>query len=229
MTASNFHHKALIYIRVSTDGQLEKYGPDVQEAHCRAWCREHGLRVEGVYLDATSGENEAQDRDALSDALLALEERRAGTLVVGNLGRLARTLTVQEAALALAWSLDCEVVACDLGVVPRDDPDDPMRTFIRQVFGAVHQLDKAMIVKRLRDGRLRKHAAGGHAWGPHPYGSRDADQAAALARLVELRTAGQSYREVCAALTAEGHRPPRGGTWHPMTVRRLAEGAKLAS
>lgn len=225
MPANRLPHKAVIYIRVSTDGQLEKYGPDVQEAHCRAWCREHGLRVEGVYLDATSGEDEARDRDALSDALLALEERRASTLVVGNLGRLARELTVQEAVLGMAWSWGCEVVAADLGVVPRDDPDDPMRTAMRQIWGVFNQLDKALIVKRLRDGRLRKHQSGGHAWGPHPYGSRDEAQAAALARLVDLRAEGHSYREVCAALTAEGHRPPRGGTWHPMTVRRLAERA----
>lgn len=55
------------------------------------------------------------------------------------------------------------MTTCDLGEVRRDEPDDPMRTAIRQVMGTFAQLDRALLVKRLRDGGAAKARAGGHA------------------------------------------------------------------
>ena len=74
--------------------------------------------------------------------------------------RLARALTVQEAALAIAWQAGGRVFTADTGEVLRDDPDDPMRTALRQVVGGVAELDRRMVVKRLRDGRAAKASTG---------------------------------------------------------------------
>lgn len=57
-----------------------------------------------------------------------------------------------------------------VGEVYRDDPDDPMRTAIRQVMGVFAELDRKMVAKRLRDGRLAKAAAGRKAVGDYPFG-----------------------------------------------------------
>ena len=54
------------------------------------------------------------------------------------------------------------------GEVHRDDPDDPMRTAIRQVMGVFAELDRKLVAKRLRDGRLAKAAAGRKAVGDYP-------------------------------------------------------------
>jgi hypothetical protein len=56
------------------------------------------------------------------------------------------------------------------GEVHRDDPDDPMRTAIRQVMGVFAELDRKLVAKRLRDGRLAKAAAGRKAVGDYPFG-----------------------------------------------------------
>jgi DNA invertase Pin-like site-specific DNA recombinase len=49
----------------------------------------------------------------------------------------------------------------------------------------------------------------------------EADPVSAAARARQLREAGQSLRQIAAALTQEGHVPARGGRWHPATVSTL--------
>jgi DNA invertase Pin-like site-specific DNA recombinase len=85
-----------------------------------------------------------------------LREQRAQGLIVARLDRMARAVTIQEALLAIVWQLNGPVFAVDMGgEVPPDDPDDPMRTAMRQMAGVFAELDRRMIVKRLRDGRNR--------------------------------------------------------------------------
>jgi DNA invertase Pin-like site-specific DNA recombinase len=112
-----------------------------------------------------------------------------------------------------------------------------MRTALRQVVGVFAELDRRMVVKRLHDGRAAKAAAGRHATGSYAYGyegagkgrARDAaprtDEQAAVARIVELRSAGESYRSIAATLDAEGHRPRRAASWSAIAVRSVAQRA----
>jgi DNA invertase Pin-like site-specific DNA recombinase len=100
--------------------------------------------------------------------------------------------------------------------------------------GVFAQLDRSQVVKRLRDGRKAKAAAGRHAVGQYAYGKqgagkgRERDAAEnpaeipAVARIVELRQAGRSYREIAAALDSEGFKPRRAQHWSPMAVRNIA-------
>lgn len=225
-----------VYVRVSSESQLDGYGLDVQEKACRAWARAHGHRVVQVFTDAgVSGAKDAADRAGLSAALLALQQPPdAEGLLVAKLDRLARALTVQEAALAVAWRAGARVFTADGGEVLRDDPDDPMRTALRQVVGVFAELDRRMVVKRLRDGRKAKAEAGQHHTGAYAYGyegagkgrARDAaprdDEQRTVARILEMRAAGQSYRHVAATLDSEGLRPRRAQVWSPMAVRNVA-------
>jgi DNA invertase Pin-like site-specific DNA recombinase len=144
-------------------------------------------------------------------------------------------LIVQEAALAIAWQAGCRVFAADTGEVLRDDPDDPMRAALRQVVGVFAELDRRMVVKWLRDGRSAKAGTGRKVTGSYPYGyvgvgkgrDRDAaprtDEQRAVARIVELRQAGESYRAIAATLDAEGHQPRRAASWSAMAVRAVAQ------
>jgi DNA invertase Pin-like site-specific DNA recombinase len=184
--------------------------------------------------EAISGTLEAADRPGLACALAAITTGAADGVLVARLDRLARQLTVQEATLALIWQRGAKVFAADTGEVHRDDPDDPMRTAIRQVMGVFAELDRKMVTKRLRDGRIAKTAAGRKAVGDYPFGyaatgkgrGRDSGPAEAeqkaVARIVELRRAGRSYREIAAALDGEGHKPRRAASWSPATVRNVA-------
>jgi DNA invertase Pin-like site-specific DNA recombinase len=224
--------RLVAYMRVSSEGQLDGLGLDVQEQAIRRWARREGHRVVDVCADpAQSGTIAFTDRPGLGCALDALKHGHADGLVVLNLGRISRLLTDQEAALAIVWRYGGRVFTAESGEVLADDPEDPMRTAMRQMAGVFFQLDRAMIVKRLRDGRRLKADRGGYAHGRPPYGWRaeagqlveDPAEQAALARIAELRGQRRSLRAIAVALHAEGHRPRQGEAWHPNTLARILD------
>lgn len=234
--------KLVAYVRVSGTGQVnDGYGLTVQEKAVRAWAKSNGHRiVRLVREEGVSGATDAIDRPGLSEALLMVREGDAEGLLIPRLDRLARALTVQEATLAIVWRDGGRIFTTDTGEVLADDPDDPMRTAMRQVVGVFAELDRRMVVKRLRDGRAAKQAAGRKSVGAYAYGThgkgegRDRDaatnpaEARVLARIVELRKAGRSYRVIGETLDVEGLRPRRAAKWSAMTVRSVCQRAGVA-
>jgi DNA invertase Pin-like site-specific DNA recombinase len=224
--------RLVAYSRVSSEGQVDGYGLDVQRAAIKRWAKGHRHEIVEFYVDAgVSGAKGAFDRPGLSSALEALSN--VDGLVVARLDRLARALTVQEAALAVVWRAGGRVFTADSGEVLADDPDDPMRTALRQVVGVFAELDRRITVKRLRDGRAAKAATGKKAVGAYPYGwsasgrgrNRDAapqpEEQLGLQRALALRRGGLTYRQIAEALDAEGFAPRRADRWSATTVRNL--------
>ncbi|MFI0218858.1 recombinase family protein [Streptomyces lydicus] len=64
-----------------------------------------------------------------------VEEKKVQGIVVPNLDRLARELVVHEAALAQCWKHGGRAFMADQGEILPDDPEDPMRTAMRQLMG----------------------------------------------------------------------------------------------
>lgn len=224
--------RLVAYLRVSTDHQAEHgQGLDIQERAIKRWAKKHGHRLVGLHRDeGISGTKEAADRPGLACALEAVERGQAAGLVVYRLDRLARSLTVQEAVLGHVWRHDGRVFAVDTGEVPADDPSDPMRTFVRQVMGAAHQLERGLIAARMKAGRELKAEGGGYAgYGSPPFGWRseagelvpEPKEQETIARILRLHQQGRSLREIARQLDAEDRLPRRGRSWHSMQVGRV--------
>jgi DNA invertase Pin-like site-specific DNA recombinase len=153
-------------------------------------------------------------------------------LVITDLGRLSRLLTVQEAILAKVWDLGGRVFTVESGEVLPDDEDDPMRTAMRQMVGVFFQLERAMLLKRMKNGRAEKARQGGYIGGAVPFGRRVVDgefaadeaELAVVARARELRGQGMSFARIAATLEAEGHRTKNGARWYPRTAQRMLAG-----
>lgn len=224
------------YCRVSTDRQAEEgLGLDVQRQQIERWASsatEPGRhQIVAWHSDeGLSGSLAVDDRPGLAAALATIADGGAEGLVVAKLDRLARNLTVQEVVLGMVWAGGGRVFTADMGEVPQDDRDDPMRTAMRQMVGVFAQLERAMIAARMRAGRRLKHERGGYAgFGSPRFGSRaedkelvpDTGEQQAIARMVELRGQGLSLRAIAARLDTEGLPPKRGGTWHSDVVRRV--------
>jgi DNA invertase Pin-like site-specific DNA recombinase len=231
------------YKRVSGIGQVaDGFGLAIQDQALRSWAKANGHRLIRIEEDeGVSGAKDAVDRPGLSAALLAVQEREAEGLLVPKLDRLARALTVQEATLGFVWRAGGRVFAADSGEILQDDPDDPMRTALRQVVGVFAELDRRIVVKRLKDGRTAKAKTGRKSVGSYAYGyqgqgkgrQRDAaprpDEQAAVARILQLREAGDSYRAIAETLDAEGLKPRRAASWSAMSVRAVVQRAKESS
>lgn len=233
--------RLVAYYRLSSDTQLDGWGIDRQRAAVTEWAARHGHTIVAEREDVITGKADAVDRPGLTEALALLRRPpQAEGLVVSHLDRLARQLTTQEAILALAWRESAAVFTAEGGEVLRDDPDDPMRTAMRQVQGVFAELDRATVVKRMRDGRKAKAAAGRKSTGAYAYGThavgegrdRDAgprdDEQAAIRVIAEQRSAGQSYRVIAAHLDELGMRPRRAASWSAMSVRNVAQRAGVA-
>lgn len=224
-----------LYTRVSTTGQVDGESLPDQERNGRAWAEANGNAVVAIYSDAgLSGALPVTERPGLAEALEAVETGVIDGLVMRDLDRLARSVTVQEAVLAQVWLTPGASVFTFHGEVPRDDPDDPMRTAMRAMAGVFAGLERRVIVKRLRDGRRAKARKGEHANGPAPYGwtSRDGQlfpvpgELAVLDEMRRLRATGAKQADVAAALNAAGHRARSGGPWtQPVVSRILARDA----
>ncbi len=224
--------KLVAYLRVSTDRQADEgLGLAVQLQGVRRWARDNGHRIVLVTRDeGVSGSHDVDARLGLHEALAAVKHGPAEGVVVYRLDRLARKLTVQEATLAKVWEMRATVFAVDIGEVPRDDPDDPMKTALRQMIGVFAQLERGMIAARLRAGRQLKADRGGYAgFGAPPFGTRAVDgeliddpgERQAVERALVLRASGASLRTIAAVLTEEGYRPKRTDRWHPESLRRV--------
>lgn len=222
------------YLRVSTDLQAEQgLGLDVQRHGIRDWAKANGHRILRWHSDeGVSGSNGVEARQGLLDALNDLEAADAEGLVMYRLDRLARKLTVQEATLARIWSMGCAAYSVDLGVIPKDDPDDPMRTALRQMVGVFSQLERGMIAARLRSGRRLKAQRGGYAGGAPSYGRRavggalvpDQDEVLTVRRIAQMHGDGIGSRSIAGALNAEGVSAKRGGMWSSAQVCRVIRG-----
>ena len=115
----------------------------------------------------------------------------------------------------------------DQGEVLRDDPDDPMRTAMRKMAGVMYELDRRLVVDRLRRGRRLKAERGGFAGGGVRYGFTTErkqlvpDQAERDVVIRRLHWSGLSNRKIADQLNAEQVPAKRGGAWHPTTVARV--------
>lgn len=225
--------RLVAYLRVSSAGQAEGYGLELQEDAVRAAARELGDRVLRVHADEVSGTVAPTGRPGLLAAVTEVREGRADGVIVARLDRLARDLLAQEATIAEVRELGGVVVVADAGERPLLDGDaDPTRKLLRQFVGALSEWTAADLRLRLEAGRDKKRAAGGYAGGRPPLGMRAEArelvaygvEQAAIGRMVALRRVGLSLREIADSLGREGYRTKDGkDTWHPEQVRRALQ------
>lgn len=97
--------KLVAYLRVSTIEQAEHgYGLDAQRAAIRSAAKKLNARIVAWTTDeGLSGTLDAVDRPGLAEALAHLRTGKADGLIVRDLDRLARAVSVQEAVLAEVW------------------------------------------------------------------------------------------------------------------------------
>ena len=230
--------KLIAYRRVSTRGQArDGYGLAAQEKDIRAYCRKRGIKIIGWEDDDKTGTLPADERPGLLACLRKVRDGQAdGMVFAGALDRLARELHVQEAVLAQVWRAGGVVHSTEIGEVLADDKEDPYRTAIRQIMGVIAQLERAVLTKRMRNGKAVKAGNGGYVHGAPRFGLRaedhelvtDAQEAGTVALIRQLAADGLGVRGIAARLNADGVPSKRGGQWHPTTVARVLERAQTA-
>lgn len=223
------------YIRVSTEGQVDAYGKDVQRDAILRWAKLNGHLISHFYEeDGVSGKTDSGSRPALQQCIEQAERKRFEGIVVFEPSRIARRIVVQETLLSLIWSAGLKVFSTTTGEMDADE-DDPTKIMIRQILGVIAEFDHRTTVKKLQAGRVVKSAQGGYIGGTPAFGLK-AVGSGKTARLVEDEVeskviedilteyqGGRSYNGIATLLNQGGHTTKRGKQWTAVQVRRIVQ------
>ncbi|MGB8789444.1 MAG: recombinase family protein [Candidatus Acidiferrales bacterium] len=173
--------RAAIYARVSTlNGSQD---PSMQTRELEEYCQRRGWQVHGVYVDnGVSGKKDS--RPQLNRLMQEAHERRFDVVVVWRFDRFARSVSHLLRALETFSALGVQFVSLSEQV----DTSTPTGKMVFTVLGAVAELERNLIVERVRAG-LRHARAKGKRLG-RPKKSVDRTQ------IATLRAAGNSWRTI---------------------------------
>lgn len=219
------------YIRVSTEGQVDAFGKDVQQASIQSWAELNGHTIGFWYEeDAVSGKTDGGDRPVLAHILTRAS--MFDGIVAFDATRLARRLIVQETLLALVWATGLRVFTATAGELEQNE-DDPTKILIRQILGVIAEFDHRTTVKKLTSGRLAKSALGGYIGGVTPYGVAvvgtgklaqlvDDEVELSVIRDIKARHAlGMSLRNIATWLNVRGVSTKTNKLWSATQVQRI--------
>ena len=210
--------KAFAYLRVSGKGQVEGDGFTRQLEAIRRYAAAREIKIARVFRDeGVSGTKDLENRPAFVEMMTALHSNGTRLVLVEKLDRLARDLMVQETIIGDLRKNGFELVSV---MEPDLLHDDPSRKLMRQIFGAIAEYEKTMIVLKLRGARARSRAKNGRCEGRKPFGYFEGE-AAALARINALRAEGMGFDRIAARLNEEKVSTRTGKPWHGLVVNRI--------
>jgi DNA invertase Pin-like site-specific DNA recombinase len=236
--------RAVAYLRVSSEGQVDKFGFAAQEEMVLKYCQKEGIELvidpfkeEGVSGTIGIEDESTTARVAWIEMQDFMEESGIDLIIIPKLDRLARDLMVQEAIIKSARAKGWTIVSVQ-------EPDlcenDPTRKLIRQVIGAINEWDRAMIVARMKAGRIQKAKSGQHAIGRIPLGYDSVmengkrtlvvnnDEKAVVEMVFHLRDdKGVSFQKIADYLNENEYQTKAGGSkFYTSTVQKIYKNPK---
>ena len=212
---------AVFYARVSGDSQTgeDRHGFERQKEAVLAFCEAARFEIVAEYYEkAVSGMKGLEERPAFQEMLEFLLGNGCRAIVVESMDRLAREYRVQEQILIYLSSKGLSLIAANTGEnITEAIAQDPMRKALVQIQGIFSELDKSLLVRKLRKARQAKRAKGERCEGRKPYGTHQGESET-LKRIKELHRKPRkgrrhTLRAIAETLNEEGHRNRSGGLW----------------
>jgi len=228
--------KAVAYLRVSGLGQVDGTGFARQEETIRRYAEKHGLNLVGSYQErGISGTKEETDRTAMLELISDNENEPKPVVIIESMDRLARNLAIQEQIVMFLAKEGFELISANTGEnVTRALQDDPMRRAMIQVQGVFAELDKNLIVAKLKKGRIETRKRNGEQGqltrdgkgkceGRKRLDETQPELYAAAKRLSRKPRGGKklSLRKIGAALADAGFVNSKGKPYDAKTLSRL--------
>jgi DNA invertase Pin-like site-specific DNA recombinase len=188
--------KVAIYARVSTSNNGQD--PTMQTRELQEYCDRRGWTVAGEYVDV--GISGTKERRPELDRLMAdAHRRRFDAVVVWKFDRFARSVSHLLLALETFKAQGIEFVSFSEQL----DTSTPAGKLVFTVLGAVAELERSLIVERVKAG-LRNARAKGKTLG-RPTKLVDRRQ------IAELRAQGRSWRKIARRLGISARTARRAG------------------
>lgn len=217
--------KAFGYVRVSGKGQVDGDGFARQEDAIRSFAKRQGYTIAGVYREeGVSGTTSAEDRPAFQEMVTAIIKNGVRVVIIEGMDRLAREYRIQEQLVIYLASKDITLFSA------RTDEDitaalmgDPMKVALVQMQGVFAQLERGLLVKKLRQARDRAKAKDGKCEGR----KNTREVAPEVVALVQsLRRKRMSYRQIAEHLNGQGILTVTGREWTASNVQTMYDRSK---
>nr|WP_321467663.1 recombinase family protein [uncultured Desulfobulbus sp.] len=158
--------KAYGYCRVSGVGQIDGNGFERQEAAISEFGKLANIEITKIYREQVSGTKDEEFREVFQEMIAEILKNGVRTIVVEGLDRLAREYRVQEQLLIYLVSKEITLIDCRTGEnVTEAISSDPMKKAMVQIQGIFAELEKNLLVKKLRIAREAKRKTEGKCEG----------------------------------------------------------------
>lgn len=224
---------AVAYVRVSTEGQVDKFGIDSQKDMIRKYASEHGYEIREWFIDGgVSGAKEAEDRPELNRLLYGgVSNPPVETVIVAKNDRIARDIYIYFAIRNELRKKNVELISVseDFGAL------GAMAPMFEALLAAMAQMERENIKARTSSGRKIKAYAGGYCGGNTPYGytsnrdgamTVDPEEAETVREIFRLKGEGCSLRRISDLLRISGKVTRSGGDFSASTIKNILENRK---
>jgi site-specific DNA recombinase len=156
-----------MYIRVSTEEQVEGSSLEVQQRVCAELVERRGWTLAAIFRDAGCS-GAGIDRPGLAGLLEACGHHELDVVVVSRLDRFGRSLRHLSAMLGELDDLGVQFVS----VHEAFDSVAPAGRLQRNILSSVAEFEREQLLQRSRAGLHAKARAGWWPGGPPPFGCR---------------------------------------------------------
>lgn len=219
--------KAYGYLRVSGKGQVNRDGFDRQKEVIAGYASKHDIEIAGFFQEeGISGTKNEDDRPAFQEMLQAILANGVRTVIVERLDRLAREYRIQETLLIYMASKGITLISADTEEdVTQAILADPMKKALIQIQGVFAELEKNLLVKKLRKARERQRATGRKVEGRKSL-EETVDGLAIIAKVKALYRkpkAGKrrTAKQIAEILIQEGFKTQAGNEWTSGNVQNV--------
>ena len=212
--------KAFSYLRVSGLGQIKGHGFTRQRQAIKQWASENGYEVVAEYKEeGVSGTNDEAHRPKFAQMVQEILANGVTVILIESLDRLAREYRIQESLVLYLASKETTLISCATGEdVTQAVSGDPMKKALIQIQGVFSELEKGLLVEKLRKSREAMRKETGRCEGRKPFGSTPEEHKLYM-RIVYLRRKPRGHnkkktcQEIADLLNSEGVTTRYGKKW----------------
>lgn len=214
---------AFAYLRVSSRGQIKGNGFDRQQETIKKYAKEKGITVKETFRDTFTG-TEA-DRPQFNLMVATILGNGVHTILVESLDRLARDVMVQGVLLTKLAQHGITLIKCVDGEDVTDSMrKEPMSKAMIQIQSVFSELEKSLLVCKLRRARQAKKEATGKCEGRKAFGEKAGEQETVeMMRSLRRKRNGKrlSFARIAAELNEQRVPTRTGAVWQTTTVRNI--------
>jgi site-specific DNA recombinase len=217
--------KAIVYIRVSTEEQVENYSLGTQEDICRKEAEKRGLTVVQVFREEGRSAKTISGRPTLIEMLeyCRKHKREIGSVIVYRLDRVSRQTSDY---LAIRRKL----AECEIKLISATEPtgNSPTEKFVETMLAGFAQMDNDIRSERAKNGLRARFQAGLTSYvtmgylNQNGYITKDKTFDKLQASWHLFATGTKTLRDIADILTKDGvGQRHKGGRMLPQQVNRM--------